>query len=60
MRSIRLPNDPAALRARLQTLEAKITSLLIQLADTRQERDALKTELERLRSLQDADGWRLP
>jgi Tfp pilus assembly protein PilO len=60
MRSIYQPHSPAALKARLASLESRVTSLLIQLADTRRERDALLSEISLLQSGRDLEGWRLP
>lgn len=58
MRFVRTPGSPQALANRLLILESKITSLLIQLSDTRRERDAAKLEVERLQSEAASEAWR--
>jgi hypothetical protein len=60
MRNVYQPNTPNAVHARLHALEARITSLLIQLADTRQERDRLLAQVNLLQSSRDSEGWRQP
>lgn len=58
MRTVRHPEGPDALRARLANLELTVRSLRARLAAALKERDALRLRIETLQSERDSELWR--